>query len=92
MKIHDTRYFRCSVYSERQKQEKPNQMPANPKEHTHTNTLKVSWTLNKDTSRNMIQHLRPNIQSLIMNGKDAEKNLFDRPFGSVMTNDVLIVS
>jgi len=40
----------------------------------------------------LIQYLRPDVQGLVVDSEDAEEDLFDGPFGTVVTEDVLVVS
>ena len=87
VKIHNAGDFGSCVYSKRQKQEKPNQVPAkDPPKISRFSTFKDKKALP------LIQYLRPDVQGLVVDSEDAEEDLFDGPLGTVVAEDVLVVS
>lgn len=47
----------------------------------------AKWNLKEKTAG----FLRPNIEGLVVNGKNAEEDLLERPFGAIIAQDVLVV-
>lgn len=49
--------------------------------------------ITKDTKQEGLNlNLRPDIQGLVVDGEDAEEDVFEGPFGTVVAQDVLVVS